>query len=69
MVQSCVVVGCTNRWDFLGIDFQMKKFMLTGEKNGLLQINRKDWTPSNQDRVCGNHFISGISLSSIFAYN
>lgn len=62
MVQSCVIVGCTNRWQ-KGTPISWHR--IPGENNPerrkkwLAAINRKNWKPTSQDRVCGKHFISG----------
>ncbi|XP_053396774.1 uncharacterized protein LOC123551209 isoform X2 [Mercenaria mercenaria] len=62
MVQTCVVVGCRNRWE-KGSKISWHRF--PNEKNPvrreqwLSAINRKNWNPTRQDRVCGKHFVSG----------
>ncbi|XP_045172251.2 uncharacterized protein LOC123534193 [Mercenaria mercenaria] len=62
MVQSCVVVGCTNRWEK---GSKVSWHRIPNENNPvrrkqwLSAINRKNWNPNSQDRVCGKHFVSG----------
>lgn len=62
MVQSCVVVGCTNRWEK---GSKLSWHRIPGEKHGerrkkwMCAINRKNWVPGKQDRVCGKHFLTG----------
>ncbi|XP_052284750.1 uncharacterized protein LOC127881097 [Dreissena polymorpha] len=64
MVQSCVVVGCTNRWE-KGSRLSWHRIPSKNDQerrnNWLSSINRKNWQPNNQDRVCGNHFLSGCA--------
>ena len=66
MVQSCVVIGCTNRWEkgnkLSWHRFPSEESFPERRKRWLDAIRRKAWTPSEQDRVCGKHFISGISI-------
>ena len=72
MVNSCCVVGCTNRAS-LGSDIRfcvIPAIMLhQGEKTKQLsqkrrdlwisRINRKGWTPTANSRVCSIHFYKG----------
>jgi hypothetical protein len=66
MVQSCTVVGCTNRWQ-KGSKISWHRFPSeTDQERRRLWINalnRKDFEPNPSDRVCGRHFISGNNSS------
>ena len=62
MVQSYVIVGCSNRWKS-GSTLSWHRFPTEKEKNRrrlwLSALKRKDWNPKSADRVCGRHFLSG----------
>jgi len=73
MVLTCCVVGCSNRGGRdRGVSFYHipavlehqgeKTFELSSKRRQewLARINRKDWVPSKNVRVCSDHFVSGM---------
>ena len=84
MVHSCCVVGCRKqRGGDQGISFFVIPAIILnqGEKTHelsrkrrdawLSSINRKDWMPSSNSRVCSEHFISGryYQLNTVAKYS
>jgi len=62
MVQSCIIVGCTSRWSKDGnlSWHRVPAASNTQRRNKWISaINRKNWEPRDNDRVCGKHFLSG----------
>ena len=59
MVVSCVAVGCTSRC----VDSSLSFHHIPNEKRQLWlnTIKPKHWAPTNNDRVCGRHFILGLN--------
>uniref|UniRef100_A0A3Q1GT62 THAP-type domain-containing protein n=1 Tax=Acanthochromis polyacanthus TaxID=80966 RepID=A0A3Q1GT62_9TELE len=67
MVISCVVVGCTKRFQ-KGSGLKFHRIPISGERRWcwLQAINRKNWTPvRSRDHVCGSHFSSGKLFNSL----
>ena len=75
MVFTCCIVGCTNRSGRdKGVSFyhipaiilnqgkQTAELSSKRQLQWIASINRKDWVPSGNSRVCSAHFISGILL-------
>ncbi|XP_019861511.1 PREDICTED: THAP domain-containing protein 5-like [Amphimedon queenslandica] len=72
MVVSCCIVNCTNRAQkgnkqrfyripkvIQHLGEQTKDLTERRRAKWLSRINRKDWYPSDHDRVCSDHFLSG----------
>ncbi len=72
MVKTCCVVGCKNRWISGGcVSFYVIPSIITKQgiktqelsikrRNAwIARLNRKDWTPNDNSRVCSVHFVSG----------
>ena len=72
MVITCSVTGCTKRGGRdKGIRFysiptvvehlgeQAKELTKRQREAWIAKINRKDWTPTSNSRVCSDHFLSG----------
>ena len=73
IVLTCCVVGCSNRGGRdRGVSFYHipavlehqgeKAFELSSKRRQewIARINRKDWVPSKNVRVCSDHFVSGM---------
>ena len=74
MVKTCCVAGCSSR---AGKEKDIKFYSIPGvnERRGkelrelsirrrtewLSRINRKDWAPSKNARVCSVHFVTGMN--------
>ncbi|XP_038056994.1 uncharacterized protein LOC119728722 [Patiria miniata] len=72
MVTTCAVKGCRNRADpavkrgfFLFPKIRTRECRRTEEfsrrrrETWIARLDRKDWTPSQQSRVCSDHFVQG----------
>ena len=60
MPQTCVVVGCTNRWGKqTGRIFFQFPVDESQRLKWIVAVNRKDWSPTEYSCVCSDHFISG----------
>ncbi|XP_069108752.1 uncharacterized protein [Argopecten irradians] len=61
MVVSCCVIGCTNRFDKNDPRsfFRVPKKPESRRKLWISAIKRDNWEPTDNDRVCYSHFITG----------
>lgn len=61
MVKSCCAVGCSNRC-IPGSRLSFYRFPTDPARKSLwiTKINRKNWAPNDNSRVCSAHFIKGV---------
>ena len=64
MVVSCCAFGCSNRYgQKKGLGFYRFPTLLQDRRQKWIQaVKRENWTPSNHSRICGSHFVSGITI-------
>ena len=76
MPNDCSVVGCKKRarapgdnkkkpflWYLLFCETKVKELQNRSKKRRdewIARINRKDWTPTENSRLCAKHFINGM---------
>ncbi|XP_021342824.1 THAP domain-containing protein 4-like [Mizuhopecten yessoensis] len=61
MVVLCCVIGCTNRFDKKDPKsfYRIPKKPVSRRKLWISAIKRDNWEPTDNDRVCFRHFITG----------
>ncbi|CAN8019422.1 unnamed protein product [Ixodes persulcatus] len=60
MPQSCVAWGCTERArKGSAIEFYRIPACPNRRSAWTDAVKRKNWTPSDEDRLCGKHFLTG----------
>ena len=64
MVHSCCAYGCTNRMEKqkkLGFfRFPSKGKEKDRRERWIRALKRKDWNPTANSRICGDHFVNGM---------
>ena len=60
---SCCAFGCTNRHrQREGLRFfRFPNKPVERRRKWITSVKRKDWQPSKHTRICGDHFVSGLS--------
>ena len=63
MVVSCCAFGCTNRHGQReGLRFfRFPSKPVERRQKWIIAVKRKNWQPSKHTRICGDHFVSGLS--------
>ena len=67
MVVSCCAVGCRNRHgERKGLGFYRIPMLPKIKKEMWLNaIKRKNWIPGKHTRLCGDHFVAGLSYNCL----
>jgi len=70
MVKSCCAVGCKNEFIKGG---KLSFYKLPSDKalrsKQIAAVKRNNWTPSEYDRICSEHFVSGANSTNPLALN
>jgi hypothetical protein len=67
MVNNCVAVGCNNYPSrYTKVSFYRFPCDVERRNKWIAAVKRKSWKPSENSRLCSEHFISGYILSRSF---
>ena len=66
MVHHCCVVGCSSKSD-REVYLRFHRFPADKARRakGIAAVRRQDWHPTSHTRVCGLHFVSGMSMMKL----